>query len=207
MKLQISYDFTSLSQALEVAKITAHVADILEVGTSLIFAEGANAIKAFRTQFPDKVIRADAKIISHSHLILPLFFTAGANQTSVLAGATSSSIQHATTLAHANGSTIALDLIDAASPEQSVVDASILEVDVILFHRNHESKNQDEIIELWQNVRGNTQLPMYIKGKIDRTNITQIINLKPQGIVIGNAIIKADDPAQEAQYFKELITT
>ena len=76
MKLQISYDFTNLAQALEVAKITADIADIIEIGTSLLFADGPNALKAFRTQFPDKIIMADAKMINHIHVALPIFLNA-----------------------------------------------------------------------------------------------------------------------------------
>ena len=75
------------------------------------------------------------------------------------------------------------------------IDATILEVDSILFHRNNEMKN-DEILELWQSVRGNTSLPIFIEGKIDRNNVTQVLDLEPEGIVIGYGIIKADDPIE-----------
>ena len=94
MKLQISYDFTNLAQALEVAKATAEFADIIEIGTSLLFADGPNAIKAFRTQFPDKIVMADAKIVNHIHVAVPLFLAANIDQISILAGATNSSIKH-----------------------------------------------------------------------------------------------------------------
>lgn len=205
MKLQISYDFTNLAQALEVAKITADIADIIEIGTSLLFADGPNALKAFRTQFPDKIIMADAKMINHIHVALPIFLNANMNRVSILAGATNSSIKHATTLAHAQGAQIMLDLLDAASPGQSAVDATILDIDSILFHKNYELKN-DEFLEIWQSVRGNTSLPIFIEGKIDRGNVASILDLKPDGLVIGYGIIKTNDPAQEARYFKELLS-
>lgn len=205
MKLQISYDLPSLQQALEIAKITASYADILEIGTSLLFANGIESIKAFCNQFPDKPIMVDAKVIIHSHITIPLFISAGAQYISVLAGATNASIKHATTLAHASGAKIVLDLLDSVSPGQSAVDAKILEVDTILFHRNYEAKSKEDVSELWQEVRENTSLPIFIEGGIDRSNIDSVLNLKPQGVIIGYGIIKADNPVTEAAYFKELL--
>lgn len=204
VKLQISYDVPILSEALELAKATAHVADVLELGTSLLFAEGVAAIKAFKQEFGDKIIMADAKLINNIYTTLPLFVSL-VNYTSVLAGAANSNIKHATTLAHEHRSKIVLDLIDSASPGQSALDATTLEVDLILFRRNHELKSYDELFEQWQSVRGNTTLPIFVEGKIDRQTVTQVIDLKPHGIVIGSAITKSSNPVQEAFYFRQLL--
>ena len=62
MKLQISYNFTDLDQALDIARKTVDYADIIEVGPLLIYKEGINAIKQFKTNFPKKPIFANAKI-------------------------------------------------------------------------------------------------------------------------------------------------
>ena len=54
MKLQISFELTNLSDALDLAKKTHQYADIIEVGTLLIYKEGVKAVEAFRKEFPDK---------------------------------------------------------------------------------------------------------------------------------------------------------
>ena len=86
MKLQISYELTDLVKALELAKKTHMFADILEVGTLLIYKEGIKAVETFRQEFPGKEIIADAKISDRSTDAITLFANAGANIISVLAG-------------------------------------------------------------------------------------------------------------------------
>jgi 3-keto-L-gulonate-6-phosphate decarboxylase len=53
-------------------------------------------------------------------------------------------------------------------------------------------------------VRGNTDLPVYISTDTDKESIKKVIDLRPDGIVIGKAITAAVDPAQEAEFFATL---
>lgn len=206
MKLQISYDFTDLQQALDVAKMTAPYADILEIGSLLLQAEGARALKAFKEQFRDKSVFVDLKLVDRFQQSVPFFCQLGAEYISVLAGAPNSAIKHAAALAHKSRAKVALDLIDAASAGQSAMDAATLDVDMILFHKIGESReNELEIDDEWNNIRGNTTLPIFIEAKIDRTTVHTYKKLKPQGLIIGGAITHSSNPAQEAEFFKNLL--
>ena len=205
MKMQISYDFTNLSQALEIAKQTAPFADILEVGTPLIIAEGINAISEFKKAFPDKEIVADLKIVDRVSDIIPMVSKAGANYITVLYGTSNKVIQKAASVAHSNGSKVILDLIDPDTMAQAALDAQGLNVDRLLFHYPHEVHETATHLEDWESVKGNTELPIFISGRINKTTIKEMIKLKPSGIVIGEAITKASDPEAEAKFFKELI--
>ena len=206
MKLQISYDFTNLPEALEIAKKTAEFADILEVGTQLIYAKGIEAIHEFKKQFPNKDILADAKVVDRVDEIIPLLAKAGAKYITVLSGTSNSIIQHASTLAHALKAKIMLDLLDITSLGQAAHDAQVLDVDTVLFHNPHDVVPTAENLEDWEAVRGNTDLPIFIGGRINKTNITTILERKPQGIIVGEAITKAKDPTKEAEDFKNLIS-
>jgi 3-keto-L-gulonate-6-phosphate decarboxylase len=53
-------------------------------------------------------------------------------------------------------------------------------------------------------VRGNTSLPIFVSAKITRTSIYNILNIKPDGIVVGKSILDADDPTEEAKFFYDL---
>ncbi len=60
--LQVALDFVDLPRALEVAReAVAGGVDWIEAGTPLIKAEGLNAVRALKAEFPDKVIVADMK--------------------------------------------------------------------------------------------------------------------------------------------------
>ncbi|PCI74100.1 hypothetical protein COB28_01925 [Candidatus Dependentiae bacterium] len=206
MKLQIAYNFSQLSTALDVAKKTGEYADIIEIGYSLICIEGIRVIRAFKELFPDKPIAVNTKIIESSHDLIKIASLQGAQYITVLAGAANHVIQSSTTTAHSNRSKVMLDLIDAPSTGQSAMDASTLEVDYLLFHRSKSSVNATELQEEWINVKGNTTVPIFITGKVDKSSVVHYCNLKPAGIIIGNAITQADNPEEEAQYFKSIVS-
>jgi len=205
MKLQITYDFIDLEEALNVAKNTAPYADILEIGTILLYKEGIKAVEVFRKQFPQKEIFVDAQISDKAEEIVTLFTKAGASIISVLAGTKNKTIYKAAQTAHEKGAKIALDLMDAYSMGQSSLDAKKLGVDYILFNRSHDVEAETSIVEQWESAKDNTNLPIFISGKITRSNIETILNLKPYGVVIGTAITKSNDPEKEAEWFKSLL--
>ncbi len=205
MKLQISYNFSQLSTALEVAKQTAAYADIIEIGSTLLYIEGIKVIRAFKDLFPDKSICVDTKLIESAHDLIKIGSLQGANYFTLLAGAANHVVQSSTSTAHANRSRIMLDLIDAPSTGQSAMDAATLEVDYLLFHRSNPSTSSTDLHEEWMNVKGNTTVPIFIAGKVDRASIAHLCNLKPAGIIVGHAITHADNPEAEAQHFKSVV--
>jgi|SaaInlLV_10m_DNA_2_1039722.scaffolds.fasta_scaffold00141_30 3-hexulose-6-phosphate synthase len=204
MKLQISYDFTDLSTALEVAKKTAPFANILEIGTPLLYAHGLDAIKEFKKEFPNKKIFADTKLVDRVGEIIPLVSSAGADYISVLAGTSNKVIQKVTSIAHHHNLKTVLDLIDTITPNQSARNAKDLDIDVLFFHPPYDDGDKTvETLDEWENIRGNTTLPIFVSGKINKETIEKVLILKPDGIIIGEAITKASDPAEAAKFFRE----
>jgi len=205
MQMQISYDFTNLSQAIEIAKKTAPFADIIEIGSLLIISEGVKAIKEFKSTFPDKPILADAKIVDRVTEIIPVLSQSEAKYITVLYGTSNKVIQKASSIAHSLNSKIVLDLIDPETMGQGALEAESLNVDHLLFHYPHEVGETFSHLENWEIVRGNTKLPIFISGRVNKKNIEEIVKLKPQGVVVGEAITKAEDPEAQAMSFRELI--
>ncbi len=205
MKLQISYNFTDLNEALDIARKTVDYADIIEVGPLLIYKEGINAIKQFKSNFPKKPIFANAKITANAQNAIDMFAQAGATLISILAGISQNTIKKASDEAKRCGVELILDIIDIHNAGQFMLDAKHLGIDILLIHNPSSTIDPTELPSQWQSIKGNTQLPLYITDKINRENIHQILTLKPQGIAIGSAIIKADNPHLEAQYFKSLL--
>ncbi len=204
MKLHFSYNLPDLNQSLKIAEQTAEFADIIGVGSLLLYKEGVKAIKTFKAAFPNKDIFAEAKISEKADDAVSMMAQAGAKYISVLAGGLHSSIKKAVEAAKSFDAKIALDFLDAPSLGQSAMDAKALGVHVIIMHC---APNKPEALDLdseWHNVRDNTTLPIFITGKIDEKNVEQVLSLRPQGIVIGAAITKADNPARAAHFFKSL---
>lgn len=204
MKLQISFDIPDLDKALQIAKQVEKFADILEVGAPLILKEGVKAICEFKKNFPDKKIFADSKIVDRVES-LTMFTECGANIISILCSTSHQVIQKATNIAHENDAKIALDLLGDYSMGQIAMDAKTLNVDILILHRPHDDGTVVNVISEWDVIRGNTDLPIFLAGGINKKNIEQALELKPEGIIIGTSITQTDNPAQEAEYFKSLI--
>jgi len=207
MKLQISFDLIDLDRALDIASHVVQYADIIEVGTILIYHHGVTAIQKFREHFPEKTILADTKIVDQGKEIVEIFSNAGAHWITVMAGASPNNIHLTTTAAHAANVKVMLDLTDASSIGQAALEAKTMGVDALLFQQPYTTDSSPIFLDKWDMLKGNTTLPIFVSAKINRSNIDKIVALRPDTIIIGQTIIGAENSATEAQYFYDLIKT
>lgn len=205
MKLQISFDLPDLNSAVAIASEVAEYADIIEVGTILIYHHGTEAIKQFKQACPNKIILADTKIVDQAKEVIDSLAHTDVAWITVMAGSSTDTIHAATTAARNANIKVMLDLIDSNSIGQSALEAKNLGVDALLFHQPYSEKESLVFLDQWDMIRGNTNLPIFISAQINRENIHDILAIKPDAIVIGAAITNAENPVTEAQYFAELI--
>lgn len=85
------------------------------------------------------------------------------------------------------------------------MDATTLGVDMLILHHAPHMEEASDIDSVWHNVRDNTKLPIFITGKVDSSNFAQVVSLKPQGIMLGSPITRAESPIRAAQSFRALI--
>lgn len=202
MKLQIAFDVLDLDKCLDIARNVENYADSFEIRSSLLLKYGLQSIEQFKAAFPDKELFVETQIVSHAHDIVPMCLKAGADCISVMAGTSQQIIHGVSTLANQKKKSVTLDLLDANSIGQAAMDAKKLGVDAILYHNIYD--NQDEALfamEEWDELRGNTDLPIYITSNIDRNNIQFIISLEPDVIVIGKTITQSANPIEEAEFY------
>src|SRR3990167_438645 len=205
MKLQISFDSIDLEQAIKVASKVKEYADILEVGALLIQKYGISAVEKFRKNFPEKELFADLRIIDQGKQSVELAVLAKANWVSVMSGTNKKAIFTACNTARNYNQKIMLDLIDSPSLGQSALEAESLGVDALLMHGSFDAEDPLEFLDNWDMVKGNTSLPIFISSQITKDNINSIINLQPEGLIIGSAITEAENPRAEAKMFYDLI--
>lgn len=204
MKLQISFDNHSLQELLELAKQIAPYADIIEIGTIPIYRYGKQVVQEFKQVTGNVPILVDTKVSDRGSKVVPIFAEMGAQWLTVMAG-TSNTVIHATcTKAHQMGMKVMMDLLDAPALGQSAMEAKNLGVDALLLHESFEDTDPLIFLDKWDLVKGNTEVPIFISAKINRDNVMRIIKLKPDGLVVGESIVDAEDPAQEAAFFAQL---
>jgi len=205
MKLHFTYNFSDLAQAIKVAEQTAESADIIGIGSLLLFKEGVKAVKTFKASFPNKDLFVEAKVVEKADEAVTLFAQAGATYISVLAGTFNTSIKKAVATARRFDVKIALDLLDAPSLGQSAMDAKALGVDLLILHHAPHMEERSEIDSVWHNVRDNTNIAVFVTGKIDASNFQQVAALKPQGIMVGSPVTRAESPTIAAQSFRAMM--
>jgi len=206
MKLQISFDSLDIDENLSVAQQVVEYADVIEIGTLPLFKHGITIVEQFRQAFPKKVLFVDTKIVDRGRDVASIFSQAGADWISVMAGTSREVVHGVCSKAHDLGKKVCMDLIDAGAPGQEALEAKSLGVDALLFHQPYDEGASLSFLEQWEMVRGNSQLPIFVSAKISRETLDQILEIKPDGIVVGKAIMESSDPAAEAQFFYNKIT-
>ena len=195
MKLQISFDLLDLDRALDIGSEVAQYADIVEIGTLLIYQHGIDAVKQFKNTFPEKTILADTKIVDRGKEVTELLSDAGADWITVMAGTSAQVIHATTTAAHQANVKVMLDLIDSSSIGQSALEAKNLGVDALLFHQPYSEQDSLMFLDKWDMIKGNTSLPIFVSAKINRENVDKIVAIKPDTIIVGLSITNAEDSA------------
>lgn len=206
MKLQIKYNVTEIKAALDIAAQTQQFADIIEIGQLLLLKYGAQAIKEFKKEFPDKKIYVDAKLSERPEESINILAGIGIHYISILAGAYHSIIRKACESAAKENISIIVDFINASTLGQCANEAKTLGASGVLIHRENSMDEQANNLEAdWREVRDNTDLPIFIQGKIDAQTLQNLLPLKPQVIIIGDAITRSKNPAQEAEILRKII--
>lgn len=205
MKLQVVFNSLDLEKELNTAQTIAEFCDQITIGQLLLAKYGIHAITSFRQALPKSIIIADTKIIEFCKDTTRLYLDAGSDWVTVLAGASQNIIHATCSVAHEMGKKVMLDLIDAQSRGQSALQAKSYGADAIIFHQSHDDYNEFDLIEEWDMIKGNADLPIYISAKITPENIYKVTQLSPYGILIGKAITQAEDPIQAAKFFRQLI--
>lgn len=204
MKLQISFDLLDLDKAITIAKEVEQYADIIEIGSLLIYKHGTHAIEKFRAQLPNATLLADIKTVDRGKETVELMASAGADWITVMASTSKDVIHSACAIARQINKKVMLDLIDEESPGQRAMEAKSLGCHAILFHRSHDSQGSLEFLDQWELIRGNTDVPIFIAAKFTPEIAQEVLKLKPDGIVVGSPIVDDPDPKAQAKLYFDM---
>ncbi len=205
MKLQIAFDLPDLEKATALLPELSRYADIIEVGSLLIYKYGEQAVRQFRHLLPHASLLADTKMVDRAKEVTLLFAHAGADWVTVMAGTNRAVIHTACTTAHEAGKKVMLDFLDASSPGQAALDAKSLGADALLIHRAADEQAKLVFLDVWEMVRGNTQLPIYIAGITTRDALQDIMPLNPDGVIFSLTTDNIAHWQEDVQFFHQAL--
>lgn len=137
--LQLAIDATDLDTALHSAKKVAEIVDIIEVGTLLAFAEGMQAVKLLRQDYPNHILVCDLKALDAGDLLAELAFQAGADWITVGAAAHIETIRSANAVAKKYGGEVQIELFGKwdMNDAQAWIDSGVTQA---IYHRSRDAQ-------------------------------------------------------------------
>lgn len=139
--VQISLDLTSISEALDTARLALRCGvDWLEAGTPLIIAEGMNGVRALRSEFPGVPIVADLKTMDGGWLEAQLMAAAGATHVVVMERAHPETVKMVVQAGKDLGIKVMGDNLGAADKIASARRLEDLGCDFVIHHVGYDER-------------------------------------------------------------------
>lgn len=201
MKLQLAMDDITLNDAINLLEKISDSIDIIEIGTPFLLEYGMDAIRHIRSNFPDKEILCDAKIMDGGTLESTSAFKAGADYITVLAVSDNSTIKAVVAAAKVSRKQVVADLICAVDFHKTIPQLEAIGVDIIAVHVGIDQqlsgrtplKDLIEIKKIAKNAK------VAVAGGISFDTLDQYLEQKPDIIIVGSAIMSAQNPTNEAK--------
>ncbi len=205
-KLQLALD-GELNDALAILESVDPYIDIAEVGTPLVFREGAAALRQIRRMRPHLRLVADLKIMDAGEAEAQIAFSAGADAVTVMALASDATILGALKAARARRGQVMIDMMQVAEPIERARQLLDFGCDLLCLHTAHDMQAAQgspfgQLAELREAM---PDAPLAIAGGVKPATLEEILPWRPQVIVVGSAITGAADPRRVAQRIQERI--
>ena len=206
MKLQLALDAITLEDAVRIVKQVSSELDIVELGTPFTWTHPIETIGMFKREFPHNLILADYKIMDGGEYCAGLAYDAGADITTVSARTLDITIQGAVKAARDRGRLILADMMAVPSEEMAsrAREVEALGVDYICIHRGLGVKDSPlENLKILKETVTRSQIA--IAGGIDLDTLREIVPLKPDLVIVGSAIIRAENPLLMARTMRNIM--
>lgn len=204
VKLQLALDILDSKEAMNLVEVTREFIDIIEIGTPLIKHEGVNILKELRRAFPEKEILVDLKTMDVGEYEADFCFDLGADIISVLAVADIETIKGSIKSAKKYNTKVLVDLINHPNKTQRTLEVEKIGADFIGVHSGiDQQRNGISPLNDLKTICSVTDMPIFVAGGINLSDIADIIKEKPNTIIVGGTITSSKAPNMVAKQIKE----
>jgi 3-hexulose-6-phosphate synthase/6-phospho-3-hexuloisomerase len=208
--LQVALDMMHLKRALAIGKEAVEGgADWIEVGTPLLKSEGAEAIRALRKAFPHRTIVADMKTMDVGGFEVEIAVKAGADIVTVMGLSDDATISESALSARRYGAKVMVDLMNVQDKKARAKRSAELGAGYVCLHVgiDEQMHGRTSSIELVKDVVRSSELPVAVAGGINQANARGFVRAGASIIIVGGAIIKAEDVRAAAREVKKAMTS
>lgn len=207
--LQIALDFVDLARALRAAReVVAGGADWLEAGTPLIKAEGLNAVRALRKEFPQHTIVADMKTMDAGRIEMETAAKAGAKVALVMGAACDSTIAECVQAGRNFGIEVGVDLLGVTDFVGRARQVEKLGVNYVIIHTpiDEQMRGADPFGPARQVARA-VKIPVAVAGGINSETAAEAVKAGAGIVIVGGAVIKSEDATRATREIKTALAT
>lgn len=204
IQLQAAIDLTSIDAAIELMEKIHPYVDIIEIGSFLGLIEGFSALTKMKRAFPEKLVLADAKIVDGGYDIASAAYDAGADIVTTIGMTNNETCAGLVRAAHERGKWAMADTIGVANLAERVQELDAMGFDYLLVHTAHDMLNCISApIEALKVIKANIRhAKAGISGGITPEQMPEIVAARPDWVVVGSALYKAQDPVAVAKALK-----
>jgi 3-hexulose-6-phosphate synthase/6-phospho-3-hexuloisomerase len=199
--LQLALDFVDLHRALGVAREAVRGgAQWLEVGTPLLKAEGLEAVRRLRAEFPEQTLVCDTKTMDAGRVEMEAAAKAGADVATVLGAASDATLRECIEAGRNYGIRVAVDLVSLADPVARARQADAWGAALVGVHcpidQQMEGRDPFEVLRA---VAEAVAIPVAVAGGINSETAATALAAGASVVVVGGAISKAPDAEEAAR--------
>jgi len=207
--LQLALDFLDLERALRIADLAVpQGVDWIEAGTPLIKSEGLDAVRALRARFPEKKIVADMKTADAGRVEMEAAAKAGADYAIVLGAASESTIRESVEAGRNFGLGVGVDILGVEQPERLVQRVADWGIAFVSVHCPIDVQMAGGgPFEVLARLAKLTPIPLAAAGGLNSETAPQAAAAGASIVVVGGAIIKAQDPARATADIRKALDT
>jgi 3-hexulose-6-phosphate synthase len=208
MKLQLALD-GPLRDSLSILDLVVDQIDIAEIGTPLLYREGIGATAAIHAQFPALTLLADLKIVDAGQVEASIAFEAGCDYVTVLGIASDATVAGALQAAEKHGSMVMVDMLQVPDQLKRARELITLGCQLLCVHTAYDlhSTGDTPFAALSQLRNALPQVALAVAGGVGPHNVSHVLPLRPEIVIVGSAITQAANPRQAAIAIREQIDT
>lgn len=206
MQFQIAIDTMLGDEALSFAESVEAYADVIEIGTPLIYRYGPEFVREMANRLSQARLLADSKIVDAGALESRMFLEGGADIVTLLAGSSDTTVKEALATTEKHQAELMVDLIDIP-PEgkiNRIEGLTELGCNYFCLHRPSDVGTGEEMF-LPQPGSLPSGLKLAVAGGINLTNLDRVIESGMDVAIVGSAITKAEKPVAQAHKFADIL--
>ena len=198
--LQVALDLIHTDRALTIAsEAVKGGAAWIEAGTPLIKSGGVQAIRQLKKAFPGRTVVADMKTIDVGGAEVEMAAKSGADVVTILALSSDPTVTEAVLSARQYGSKVMADLFNVPDKVARAKQLEKMGVDYVCVHVGvDEQMVGGSPLEELRKVAEAVSIPVAAAGGINSESVADIVGAGASIVIVGGAIIKAQDAADAA---------